>query len=505
MLSVLFDDAETKRLNDLVREGARQWSVAELEWVKGYAATQRPAGYDAHAGVVADLYLGNSDTHLRMAAAARFPNRHSMMTPVHLNRMRHVAMADSGVYRLQPHRRLVRKSTGALLDDDAQRRFSAIVTGMEMGRLAPEVERRAIAAQTLLARPRWVRQLDGKPGRFALDIYWPRDVAVVCHPSDPGNFALALIVLARTSTGGVAAKKTWYSLWVRKAIEQDGEVTGFEPWRVHLVSSEGEYPIPPNDPRTLYVDAQGNALPLPWTVVQLGLAEGSVYVTPDVDLPKVLLQLNVDASVERLAADLQAFTPVVYAGSERKESELAWGPGELTRVGNEETLTTLQLNPHLDALRAMRTQQEKELARVRGNNPNAYVAEASAESGVARLIAQAPHEAVLDENALVFAAWEEQQLWPAVLRLHDAFAGDVPFGDDVAVQVTMRRPPPIEDPEAKVRRLQAEVDAGVLSVAAMAVELGRFPTVEAAVEGGLSDELGKKPATPTTGLFSIGG
>lgn len=500
---MLFEDAETQRLNALVADGARRWTAAELAWVRQYAATQRPHGYDDHASVVVDLYLGDSETHLRRAAAARFKNRHDLMTPVPLNRMRHIASADSGVYRLQPERRLVSRTTGEPLADDAQRRFAALVDGMEAGRVMPEVERRAII-QTVFVRPRWVKGLAGKPGRVVADMFWGRDVAVVCHPSDPGNFDLAVVVLARSSIGGVAAKKQWWSLWVREPVEEAGELTGFTPWRVHLVSSEGEYPIPPDDPRTLYVDAAGNPLPLPWTLVQLGHAEGSVYATPDKDLPKVVLQLNVDASVERLAADLQAFTPVVYKGNERKESDLAWGPGEVTRVGGDEDLTTLQLNPHLDALRAMRTQQEKELARIRGNNPNAYVAEASAESGVARLIAQAPHEAVLDENALVFRSWEEQQLWPAVLRLHDAFAGDVPFGDDAVVKVTMRRPAPIEDPEAKVRRLQAEVDAGILSQAGMAVELGRFATVEDAVKAGLDDTRGKKP-TPTSPLFSIGG
>lgn len=503
LLPVLFDDAETRRLNDLIADGARRWSAAELQWVREYAVTQRPPGYDTHCAVVVDLYLGDSEAHLLAAAKARFENRHKMMTPVTLNRMRHVASADSGVYRVQPDRRLVSRTTGEPLPDDAQRRFAALVDGMELGRLTPEVERRAIAVQTMFVRPRWVRGVQGKPGRIVGDLFWPRDVAVVCHPKDPGNFDSAMILLARTSTGGVASKKVWYSLWVREPEEQDGEVIGYTPWRVHLVSSEGEYPIPPDDPRTLYVDAVGASLPLPWTVVQLGQAEGSVYVTPDKDLPKFLLQLNVDASAERAGADLQAFTPVWYAGSERKEAELAWGPGEFTRVGEGEVLSTLQLDPKLDQLRAMRTQQEKELARVRGNNPNAYTTEASAESGVARLIAQAPHEAVLDENALVFRSWEEQQLWPAVLRLHDAYSGGVPFGDDAMVRVLMKRPAPIEDPETRVRRLQAEVDAGILSLAGMAVELGRFASVEDAKGRGLSDELGKKPAS-TSPLFSLG-
>jgi len=497
---VLFPDTESARLADLIKDGARAWSMGELQWVRDYAASHKPDGYDAHAKVVVDLYEGNGEAHLLAAAKDRFENRHSIMTPVPLNRMRQVCAADSGVYRLQPSRSGVSKSTGAPVADDVAKRLATLIGRTQIASIAPEVERRVIGAQTVFVKPRWQRGL-GKPGRIAVDVFWPRDVAVVCHPTMPDSLDAAVILLART---GSTAGKDWFALWVRTPVEDEfGNVVEFSPWRVHVVSSQGDYSIPPNDPRTLYVDAAGKPLPLPWTVVRLGLPSGNVFVAPDRDLPKMLLGLSVDASAERLNADLLATTPLVYKGDQRKAADIPFGTGEMMQVGEGEDITTLQLNPHLEEMRGMRAQFERDLAKSRDNNPNAYVAEAGQpESGIARLIAQAPHEAKLDEHSLVFRDWEQEQFWPSVLRLHDAFSGEVPFGDDIEVRVTMRRAPPIEEPEAKGRRLQAEYDAGVISLAQMAVELGRYADVADAKKAGLSDELGKK--APTSPLFNLG-
>jgi hypothetical protein len=56
--------------------------------------------------------------------------------------------------------------------------------------------------------------------------------------------------------------------------------------------------------------------------------------------------------------------------------------------------------------------------------------------------------------------------------------------------------------EAKQRRLQADVDAGLISPAKMATDLGHYPSVDAAVKKGVSDELKKKAAPPP--MFGFG-
>lgn len=486
---MLFQNTETEKLNSLVVEHAKAWSKGELQFVKDYAARQKPVGLDVTSMLVADLYGGNQKKHLDLAIRDRFPNGADSMSGVLLNRMRHVAMSDSGVYRVPPERKLV-DAVGAPVTDDRLKAFSDLLEKSEIDSLAPDIERRAIAAQTVFARVQWAQS-----GRVKIDTFWPHDVGVICHRSDPSDFGLCFVLLARTSSND---GKQWFSLWTRQPNENEaGELTGFGPWHVHAINESGEYEMPPDDPRTLYADNMGNPLPLPWTVVSVGIPEGSVFVTPDVDLPQYLLDLNVDATAERLKHDLLAHTPLVYSGTSLQNREIPWGAGELIKLMDDETIAPLTLNAQLAESREMRTQLERDLAKVRGNNPNAYASPSGApESGVARLIAQAPHEAVLDENALKFKSWEQNQLWPISLRIHDAFSGLPPFGD-VKVAVSTKRPPPIEEPEAKQRRLSAEYADGIISLAQYAVDMGRYATVADAVAAGLDNTLGKKaPAMP---------
>jgi hypothetical protein len=503
---VLFTDTETSRLNALVSDHARAWSKGELDFVKRFAEAQKPPGYDTCTSEMAQRYRGDGEPLLRRLANIRFPNRASLLQPLPLNRARQVAAADSGVYRIPPTVTVIDPDTGTPVDADRAQAFKVLMDSARIDSLRPEVERRAIAVHTLFAKPRWVKSVGaGAGGRLKIDTFWPSDVAVVCHPSDPGNFDQAVIILARTSRAGVSTTAAWYQLWVRSYQDDDtGQPAAFDPWHVHTVSSEGEYLLPPSDPRTMFADAAGRPLPSPWTIIQMGLADGSVYVDPDKDLPLILDHLSLDASAEMLARDLQAFTPVIYAGSQRKGSELAWGPGEVTEIGDDETMTTLALDPKLQEMRDGRTAIERELATTRRNNPNAYVAAPGpAESGISRLIQEAPHEAVLDENQLVFQVWEETQLLPACVMVHDAFSGEAPIGP-CRFDVKMRRPHPFEEPESRQRRLQADVDAGLITPAKMAVDLEHYDTIEDAVKAGVSNVLKKAPAMPP-GLGSFGG
>lgn len=496
---MLFTDTESARLKAIIEDTARQWSAKELEQIKKRSEDVKPPAYDEVSRRVAEQYEGNQGPQLDAALQKRFRNGHSSMAGVRLNRMAHVARADSGVYRLPAVRTLV-DATGQQVPatDPRAALFAKLVESSEINALAPEIERRSIVAKTLFVRSTWQAGLGGKEGKVSFEVFWPHDVSVICHESGPTNFDRAYIVLVKTSS---TPEETWYSLWCRTPIEDEaGNLVEFTPWRVHVVSSRGTYQMPPDDPRTLYVDNMGNPLPLPFSLIHLGIPAGSVYVPPDRDLPDFLINLNVDATAERFKHDLQSHTPVVFRGSSKQASEIAWGAGELIHLpDNQDNLETLTLDGHLQESRDMRGQFEGDLAKVRGQNPNQYLTKPSApESGVARLISQQSHEAVLDENELRFASWEKTQLWPITLSVYDAFSGNpVRFGD-VTVDVKMRRQAIIEEPETKQRRLQADVDAGVISQARYAVEMGYYPDISAAVADGLSDEKGaKKPAAPS--------
>lgn len=494
---MLNEETETERLNRIVADGARAFAAEELRWVRAFAERHKPDGYTDHQRGLRLRFEGSGADFVDAALKARFKKSHEDIPRRSLNWVKHVAVADAGVYRLQPERKLV--VNGADAKDEKQRAFDDTLERARVGLILPEVERRANASLTHLVHVRW--SPTGK--RIVLDPYWPADVGVIGHPSEPSNLDTALLLIARTAHGAADDDEEWFTLWVRGHEDgPDGKPASFGPWRVHLVSSEGEYLLPPDDARTLYVDRAGAPLPLPWCVVQLGLPTSSIFIDEDRDLVGELDSLNVSASSEAYAVDMQAHTPVVYTGAELKKNEVAWGPGELTKIGAGETLQTLTLDPKLEALRESRKLALKELGITR-RNPDGYVVRDGTQiaSGVALLVAGEAHQSVLDERAQSFRVFETEQLLPRIVETHDAFSDNPPLGP-CTFRVTMRKPAPFEDPEAKQRRLQADVDAGLISPAWMAVELGYYPTVEAAKGKGVSDELKKKASPPP--MFGFG-
>lgn len=500
---VLFSDSETERLNALVERGARAWSADELKWLRRYVEEHMPPNYVEHQRGVRQRYTGHQREFIESALIKRFPRTHERMPRFTLPLLRFFAAADAGVYRLPPERAVVDESGADVEADDVKKRFAAIVGRAGLDAKMPEVERRAIAARTIFVSPRWQPSFDRtRPAHVRLDLYWPCDVGVVCHAAQPGNLDAALIVIARTSRPAPKGVE-WFELWARSAVDDaSGQPKSFTPWRVHLVSSDGEYLIPPDDDRTLYVDADGNPLPLPWCVVQLGEANGGVYVDEDRDLVDVVDSINVARSAEQYALDMQGHTPIVYRGNERKENEIAWGVDEITRIGGGEFLDPIELNPKLAEMRDSRTLTMRELGIVR-RNPVGYALNegAAVASGVARQIENEPHEAVLDENAQAFRDFEQMQLLPAILAVHNAFSGE-PL-EAAGFRVAHRRPPPPEDPEAKQRRVDADVAARRISPARGAVELGLYPDIASAVAkmGPESDKIAA-PSTSTPPLFT---
>ena len=498
---MLFDDQETQRLIGIIRDGARAWTLAEMEQVDRAMRLNKPPGYDQHIEGLRARYLGDAKRFVVEKQRARFKKTHDAMPTESLPYLRFLAASDAGVYRLPPERTPTDPTTGEPLTDEVRlRAFNALLEGADLDGKAPEIERRAIAAKTLFVLPRWFRPpSENAGGRLILEQFWSDDVGVLCHRSDPGNFDLCLVLKAKiASRTGVASATQWFSLWVREFEEDEaGELMKLGPWRVHLVNSRGEYAIPPNDDRTLYVDNAGNPLPLPWVLIRLGDAAGCIYVDEDRDLMDVVDGLNVSRNSRKLTVDMQGHTPVVYAGNQKKPGTVVWGPGEVTEIGDKETMTTLALDPKIEEMQHEAELDLNELGRVRRNPAGYATRDGQVASGVARQIENEPHEALLDENAHTFRLIEQNALLPAMVRVHDAFSGNPPIGP-CGFRVMTRKPPPPEEPEAKLRRLQAEVDAGILTPAQMAVELGRYPNVDAAKKAGISGDLKTKPSSSTT-------
>lgn len=485
---MLLPGAESNRIIDLLPRLARAAGKDELDAALAAVERHRPAGYRSRMVQRRKRYLGQQRSIIESALRARFPQTFQRMPVAGLNFMRLVAAQDAGVYAEPPERYLVEENGEREPPEMPEAAaFAALLDQSGLDAFMVEAERSALAMLTMFVRGQWAKRDAEDPGRAALQLFWPSDVGVVCHASDPTDFERALLLVAEVaSPAGPQGKARWYEVWSR-SVEDDelGAPIRWGPWMRHVVSDAGDALFAGGDNRAVW-----EAERWPWACLQVGQPSGSVFVDAEHDLDDVVDSLNVWRSNEQYTLEMQGHTQLVYAGHTSEATELVVGPDAIAKVGPDETLTPVDLNPKLQDMREARKLALRELAATRQNSPDAYATEPGPPmSGISRAIANQPHEQRLAELRHTFRRFEERQLLPMLQALHNAFAPANAPAITGTPRMTPRRPPQLEDPEAKVRRLQAEVDAGWITPAQAAVDAGRYPSVDAAVGAGVSNVL----------------
>jgi|GEM_PF-3477221 len=503
MPAMLLPGFESDRLVNLLPRLTRTVGKAELEAALAACEQHRPPGYRLRMVMRRKRYEGKQRPIVEAALRSRFPNTWQRMPVAPLNWMRLVAAQDAGVYAEPPERYLL-TSEGQRVDaEDAEATaFAALLEDAGLDSFAVQMERAALSLLTVFVRGTWTKRDAADPGHASLSLFWPSDVGVVCHASAPSDVDRALLLVAEIAgPGGVQSRTKWYEVWSREVVEDVmGAPVSWGPWVRHVVSSEGDALFAGGDDAAIWPAERW-----PWACLQVGQPSGSVFVDAEHDLDDVVDSLNVWRSNEQYALELQGHTQLVYAGHQSETNELVVGPDAIAKLGPSETLTAVDLNPKLAEMREARKLALRELASTRQNSPDAYATEPGPPlSGVSRRIQNAPHDQKLAELRHTFRRFEESQLLPMLVSLHNAFARAEALAISGVPRMQPRKPPDFEDPEAKVRRLLAEVDAGWMTPAQAAVDAGRYPSVDAAVTAGVSNVLkGSAPTSTTSGLFSL--
>lgn len=485
---MLLPGSESDRILALLPRLARAAGKDELDAALAACERHRPAGYRARMTQRRQRYLGKQRSLIESALRARFPQTFQRMPVAGLNYMRLVAAQDAGVYAEPPERYLLEESgERADAEESYAVAFADLLEQAGVDVFMVEAERAALSMLTLFVRGQWTKRDAEDPGHASLQMFWPSDVGVVCHPSDPTDFDRAMLLVAEVaSPAGPQGRARWFEVWSRTVTDDElGAPVSWGPWTRHVVSDQGDAMFAGTDNRAVW-----EADRWPWACLQIGQPSGSVFVDAEHDLDDVVDQLNVWRSNEQYTLEMQGHTQLVYAGHTTETTELVIGPDAIAKVGPEETLTPVDLNPKLEDMREARKLALRELAATRQNSPDAYATEPGPPlSGISRAIANQPHEQRLAELRHTFRRFEERQLLPMLVSLHNAYAPAEAPAIYGSPRMTPRRPAQLEDPEAKVRRLQAEVDAGWITPAQAAVDAGRYPSVDAAIAAGVSNVL----------------
>jgi len=449
-----------------IREDAGVWAPDQLTDLLTVGRRQRDADYDSVVKGLAVRYSGDQQSVVKAALLKAYPRTGERMPVDPVNWLRFFSRQDSGVYTVPPTRVLLDGDHGEPLaqDDPRVEAFEDALDQIGINVLMPELERRAASGARAMVVVVGFRMLAGDDeGRAVAHAYWPHDVVTIAHPSAPDDVnALWFVALRQATATGEAA--LWW-VWSREFTEDDsGALVSFGPWSHRRVSEDGR--------RATASEAYEGRLPIAF--LRTEAPQGGFWPQPDRDVSLNVDTLNVARSNRQHVVNLQAHAQAVYSGTMRETSELVGGPDAVLHVGNGETLQYLTPSADHAAIEASASRDLSELGVSRGNSPDAYAVEPGApQSGVSRLIANAPHDQRIAEMRPVFKDFEERQLLPIVLDVLARFSPEAPadFGG-AYIEVTMGTAKVFEDDVAKTQRVLDLLAAKVIDEADARVMLG---------------------------------
>jgi hypothetical protein len=450
-----------------IRKDAGAWEPEQLRDLLEAGRRQRAPDFDGVVKGLAVRYAGDQAGLVRAALRKAYPKTGEKMPVDPVNWLRFFARQDAGVYTVPAQRQLV-DDEGEPIDEDDERAvaFAEALDQMGADVVMPEAERRIhTGARSVFFLLGYRRITSDDVGKVVCHLYWPHDVVTINHPSapdDPGAVWFVAIRQAREHTSSAA--DVWW-VWSRGFTEDAmGNLLSFTAWSHRRLSEDGEI----STPSEVY---EGR---FPGALLRAESPTGGLWPEPDRDVAGNVDHLNVARSNRQHVIDMQAHAQGVYSGITRETSELVVGPDAMIQIGAGESLQYLVPGADHDAIEASATRDLQELGVSRGNSPDAYAVEpGEAQSGVSRIIANAPHDQRIAEMRPIFKRFEEQDLLPIVVDLLERFSPTAPASFDGATPtVTLGTSKTYEDDAAKTQRVLDLKAAGVIDDADARVMLG---------------------------------
>lgn len=462
---MLFTASASDAIIATIREQAGAWQPSQLMSLLDAGRRTRSADYDSVVKGLAVRYSGDQVAVIRDALRTAYPRTGDQLPIDPVNWLRFFARQDSGVYTEPADRTLV-DDNGENLDEEDPRleTFRRALGEAQIDVVMPEMERRCHAgARASFVMLGWRKIGVDDPGRLVAQIYWTHDVVTLAHPSAPDDPDAVWFVAVRQASNTEASPLWW--VWSREFVEDDvGNLVSFGAWSHRRVSEDGK----------IATASEAYDGRFPGAFLRLEPGAGGIWPAPDRDVVANVDRLNVSRSNRQHVIDMQAHATWVYSGLTRETSELIGGPGVVLQIGSGETLQAQTAGADHEAIEASATRDLQELGVSRGNSPDAYAVEPGApQSGVSRMIANAPHDQRVAESRPIFKAFEERYLLPIVvdiLRLFDP-AAPGEFGD-VTPRVTLKTAKAYEADTEKQARVLELKDAGLIDDADARVMLG---------------------------------
>lgn len=452
------------------------WSGLDVQKLIALASV-KPMGTDAASRALARLYLGNGREIIVQELMRRYPRSWESMPVAPLAYPRLWARSDSGAYASPASRYLVGDDKQSMKEGPATEAFDDVLDRARHDEQMQEAELRAMCGvRTVFAHVGWLEGIDGDPGRPLIHLYWPHDVVVLTLPTAPSEpESIVFVALRQTAPG---KDETW--LCYKRDVDADDEgAFALGSWQTTVFDSRQE--------AAAWTEYAGKLLPV--VALRTEQPDGGFWPSVDHDALAQSIGLNVNRSNMEQVTDLQAHSLLTISADEYEEKEQPVGPDAVLKFRSGGSAQWLTPAPAFEAMRENIDEKQRAIATVRGNNPSAYSAKTSQpESGIARVIANLPHENRLKQLRPIIRRFDER-VCRVVMDVADAYDDSVPlFGEGVRPRVELGATPTYEDPEAKQRMALIDLDMGVISPAEYAVQRGLYSSVAAATDDGLLGE-----------------
>jgi hypothetical protein len=450
-----------------IRRDAGVWEPEQLRDLLEAGRRQRAPDFDSVVRGLAVRYSGDQAGIVRSALRRAYPRTGEKMPVDPVNWLRFFARQDSGVYTSPAVRALV-DDEGEPLDEEDPRAvaFAQALDQMGADVLMPEAERRMhTGARSVFVLLGYRRVTSADVGKVVAHLYWPHDVISINHPSAPDDPEAVWFVAIRQAREQTSVASDVWWVWSRGFTEDAmGTLVSFTPWSHRRLSEDGQT----STPSEVYPGR------FPGALLRAESPTGGLWPEPDRDVAGNVDHLNVARSNRQHVVDMQAHAQGVYVGITRETNELVVGPDAMIQIGSGESLSYLVPGADHDAIEASATRDLQELGVSRGNSPDAYAVEpGAAQSGVSRLIANAPHDQRVAESRPVFKRFEEQVMLPIVVDLLERFSPTAPASFNGATPVvTLGASKGYEDDAAKTQRVLDLKAAGIIDDADARVMLG---------------------------------
>lgn len=437
------------------------------------------------------MYEGLFADDLRAAINARFPRTGHRMSVAAFNLAKLYAENGAAVFDLPPAFTLLDKD-GSIIrghDEDvststatAASDFASMVEEAGVQLVLAEVERRAILVGDCFVRVTsdslTAAALDIKPPT-GVSLFWPTDVYVIPHPSNPTSIETAFAIIVRVGNeDGCETWEHWSRVFTPPATPTSAPKFG--PWSCEIVTIRR----PLRGSAALTSEILWNPYPFrsaPWVKFSAGMASGTPYTDLNRNLPDLLNVANSSTSGELFSADLNAATVLVRKTSDPSPKQIAMGAGVLLNVGPDDELVPVQLSTDFTGIRSVNRGVTGMIAATGRQRIEGFDTEASSQpaSGTALRIKNEPQAKARLESVARMRP-QANRLLTIMAEVNDYFRATDILGEGRKVKCDPQDPPEYEDVKVTQDRYVQLRDMSLVTDEMVLMASRVAPTEEAA-------------------------